>query len=326
MCGQWGETGSSKYYTSEILRQKLSFDLIKKLIDEVKYYKPNITLFGGEPLIHTDWKEIVRYVKDQKLRCNLITNGTMLDQYSQEIVDSRLDEIILSLDGPEEVHDEMRRKNGTFRKLFSGVQKINYLKEYNNKNKPIININATIFETNYKYLEQLIVIAEKLQACTLTFHHLIFTNNEIYQDHSRVFKEKFNKRSYDWEGFIRPNLPDINTDELLKIIERIKNSSNKIPVSFYPNFTNDEIRAYYSDFHFVPQSYKRRCLSPWMVTYIFPDGSVRPCLSLNYITGSIKADRFKDIWNNEMYRSFRKTVKTERSFPVCTRCTEFYRF
>ena len=112
----------------------------------------------------------------------------------------------------------------------------------------------------------------------------------------------------------------------MKIIGRIKKTKNTVSVSFYPNFTNEETRAYYSDFHFVPNSYKRRCLSPWMVAYIFPDGSVRPCLSLNYITGNIKVDRFKDIWNNEMYCFFRKKVKLERGFPVCTRCTEYYRF
>jgi MoaA/NifB/PqqE/SkfB family radical SAM enzyme len=326
MCGQWGDTGSSRYYTPEILKQKLSFDLIPQLIDDVKYHKPTITLFGGEPLIYPDWIKIVGYVKERNLRCNLITNGTMLEEYAQEIVDSRLDEIILSLDGPDEVHDEMRGEKGTFEKLFAGIQRINQLKASHAKIKPIININTTIFEENYKYLEHLIVIAEQLQARTLTFHHLIFTSNEIYQKHSRIFKDIFNTRSYDWEGFIRPDLPNIDTDELLEIIRRIKNASNTVAVSFYPNFTNKEIKAYYSDFNFSSTSYKRRCLSPWMVAYIFPDGSVRPCLSLNYLTGNIRVDRFKDIWNNVMYRSFRKIVKKERSFPVCTRCTEYYRF
>jgi hypothetical protein len=33
-------------------------------------------------------------------------------------------------------------------------------------------------------------------------------------------------------------------------------------------------------------SYKRRCLSPWMVAYVPPDGRVKPGLSLGYATGT----------------------------------------
>lgn len=70
---------------------------------------------------------------------------------------------------------------------------------------------------------------------------------------------------------------------------------------------------------------KKKCRST-MVAYIFPDGSVRPCQSLNYVAGNGKEDSFKNIWNNQKYLRFRRVTKENRLYPVCYRCTELYRF
>jgi len=53
---------------------------------------------------------------------------------------------------------------------------------------------------------------------------------------------------------------------------------------------------------------------------------VRPCLSLNLSVGNIREGSFKEIWNGEEYRRFRRIVKERGFFPVCPKCTEFYRF
>lgn len=62
-----------------------------------------------------------------------------------------------------------------------------------------------------------------------------------------------------------------------------------------------------------------------MEAYIFPDGSVRPCLSMDYIAGNIKEESFLKIWNNKKFRRYREVIK-EKVFPACTKCTEFCRF
>ena len=109
-------------------------------------------------------------------------------------------------------------------------------------------------------------------------------------------------------------------------LEDIKKKDSKVKIAFYPNFTDEETRRYYTEFDFASSNYGKRCLSPWMVSYIFPDGSVRPCQSLNFSAGNVKDNTFSRIWNNEKYMRFRKITKKEKKYPVCTRCTELYRF
>ena len=97
-------------------------------------------------------------------------------------------------------------------------------------------------------------------------------------------------------------------------------------VDFYPNFSRKGLEEYYKNPSYHPSEYKPRCLSPWLVAYVFPDGSVRPCLNSTYSFGDINNQKLTDIWNSQKAVVFRKTLKQSKIFPACSRCTELYRY
>ena len=326
MCGQWGVAGTSKDMSPEELKSELSLDEIYKIINDIKTFKPNVTLFGGEPLMYSNWEKVVSRIKQEGMRCNMITNGILLEKYANSIIDLGVDEIIFSLDGPREVHDEVRGAKGTFDRASRGLKLIRDIKRKSGTSNPVVSISSTIFEINYKRLDELISIAEELMASTITFHHLIFLSQERYNQHNNIFKGYYGMVCNDWKGFVRDSLPDIDVDFLIRKMEDIEKRDSKVKIAFYPNFTDEEVRRYYTEFDFVSSGYGKRCLSPWMVSYIFPDGSVRPCQSLNFSAGNVRDSTFSRIWNNEKYMRFRKITKKEKKYPVCTRCTELYRF
>ncbi|MFH1201751.1 MAG: radical SAM protein [Candidatus Omnitrophota bacterium] len=326
MCGYWGKCGSMKQESPEFLREELSMAELEKLIAEVSAFKPNITLFGGEPLLYRHWPDLVSYIKGKWLRCNVVTNGTILKDKALEVINSGLDEIIFSLEGPRHIHDEITQVSGSFDMAIEGLRQINVEKKRRSIKSPRINIACTISEDNFRLLNEIIEIAASIGADSITFHHLCFINNDILARHNQIFKEYFNIKSSDWSGFVRGQLPNIDIEYFIEEIKRIDKSKFPIGVFFYPNFSDDEIKRYYSDFEFTPSSYKNRCLSPWMTAYIFPDGTVRPCEELDFSCGNVKEQSFRQIWNNATYRNFRKIVKKIKVFPVCSKCTELYRF
>ncbi|GJQ59451.1 MAG: hypothetical protein SCALA701_22520 [Candidatus Scalindua sp.] len=326
MCGQWGEGGTSKRMTPEKLKSELTLKEIGEIINSVRPFKPTITLFGGEPLLYKEWDKVVSSIKRAGMRCNMITNGTLLEKNAVSIVNCGIDEIIFSLDGPRDIHDEIRNAVGTFDRAYKGLKLVRDLKEETASRKPVINISSTIFEANYKHLDEIITVAEELQASTITFHHLIFLDREMYNQHNDLFSNHFGLRCEDWGGFVRESLPDIDVDYLIQKITELNSKRRNIDVSFYPNFTHEEIKKYYTEFVFNSSSYRKRCLSPWMVSYIFPDGSVRPCQSQNFSAGNVKEDSFRTIWNNKAYKRYRKITKETLTYPACSRCTELYRF
>ena len=322
MCGQWGESGSARYYTPEILRQELGIDEIMAVIDDVKHFSPTITLFGGEPLLYRNIIEAIEVIKGNRLRVNIVTNGTLLKDYAKELVHLGLNEIIFSLDGPPDVHDRVRGRKGIFQDALEGFMLLMEEKERTNKKRPVVNVNSTIFDFNYEDMDKTFEAARGLGAGDVTFHHLIFLNEEIYNRHNEVMGENHGVMSTDWAGFVIDNLPSIDPEGLIRSLNRVKSRG----ASVYPNLTDEEVRRYYKNFDFSPESYKGRCISPWMVAYIFPDGSVRPCLSLGVILGNIREKTFRDIWNSDGYQRFRRDLKLRGRFPACIRCTELYRF
>lgn len=326
MCGQWGERGRLKDLPPSDTKVYMELPIIERLIDDIKGFRPTITLFGGEPLLHPQWDEIVKRIKYAGLRCNMISNGVLLKKRAEEAVQLGLDEIIFSLDGPAEVHDVIRGGKGVFNRAREGFQHLQEAKEKYGKKKPLVNVNTVIWEENYSMLHDIVGQAERFGAVTITFHHLIFVDQVSLEETERILQSALNCGSPDWAGFMRDKLPHIDPDVIIRQKELIEQMKNSVPAFFYPNLTDEEIKDYYAAFHFLPNSYKKRCLSPWMVAYVLPDGSVKPCLSLGYAMGNLKESSFKEIWNGDRAIRFRRLLKEQGYFPVCPRCTEFSRF
>ncbi|OGP83735.1 MAG: hypothetical protein A2Z08_07850 [Deltaproteobacteria bacterium RBG_16_54_11] len=326
MCGQWGERGSLKSLLSVITRRYLELPLIERLIKEVKTFHPTITLFGGEPLLHPQWEEVVKLIKGAGLRCNMISNGILLKKRAEEAVRLGLDEIIFSLDGPAEVHDRIRGGKGAFRRALEGFRQLERVKKRYGKKRPLVNVNTVIWEENQAILQEIVEQAACFGAQTITFHHLIFADQKAFDETEKISQVALAFGSPDWAGFILDELPRIDPERIIAQKRLIEQAKTAVPAFFYPNLTDEEIRSYYSSFNFLPSSYKQRCLSPWMVAYVLPDGRVKPCLSLGYAMGDLHEASFKEIWNGERAVQFRCLLKQRGYFPVCPRCTEFSRF
>jgi MoaA/NifB/PqqE/SkfB family radical SAM enzyme len=326
MCGQWGARGSLKTLPPAITRRYLEVPLIEGLIEEVKAFHPTITLFGGEPLLHPQWEEVVKLIKGAGLRCNMISNGILLKRRAEQAVRFGLDEIIFSLDGPAEVHDRIRGGKGVFRRALEGFQHLEKVKKKYGRKRPLVNVNTVIWEENQAILQEIVEQAACFGAKTITFHHLIFADQKAFDETERITQAALAFSSPDWAGFIMDELPRIDPEVIIAQKRMIEGGKNAVPAFFYPNFSDEEIRSYYGSFSFLPSSYKRRCLSPWMVAYVLPDGRVKPCLSLGYAMGDLHDTPFKEIWDGERAVQFRCLIKERCYFPVCPRCTEFCRF
>ena len=203
---------------------------------------------------------------------------------------------------------------------------INKLKAERKQKYPVINIVCTISKMNYEHLEDMIKVASDIKADTLNYHHLIFTDENVLKKHNKIFKANFGVESTDWEGFVLPDIKNIDVKLLMGNMNNIRKGKYPFLVNFYPNFSKEELVGYYTNPEFVSTSYPKRCLSPWVVAYVYPDGSVLPCHSLGYYAENIKEKPFLEIWNGESLRKFRSCLKKQKYFPVCPKCTEKYRY
>ena len=155
MCGQWGEGGITKQKSAQYIKAEIGANDMKSIIEDLSSFRPNITLFGGEPLLYPHCLETIKYIKQKGMHCLIITNGSMLEDLAEGIVDSGLDELNVSLDGDGELHDQIRTMSGLFDKIMRGLKKINDLKVRKNRKKPLLNLQCTVNRNNYMHLEKL---------------------------------------------------------------------------------------------------------------------------------------------------------------------------
>ncbi|OGR01172.1 MAG: hypothetical protein A2284_08170 [Deltaproteobacteria bacterium RIFOXYA12_FULL_61_11] len=81
-----------------------------------------ITLSGGEPTLRPDWPLIARRIRSSGMAVNMVTNGlTMTEALAAEVREAGLANVAVSIDGPPEVHDEIRAK-GSFQRALAALQ------------------------------------------------------------------------------------------------------------------------------------------------------------------------------------------------------------
>lgn len=96
----------------EVAKKAIDF-----LIEESKnHYNLDIDFFGGEPLLNWDLvKETVIYARSKEEKYNkkfnftLTTNGVLLDDDKIDFLNENMKNVVLSLDGRKEKHDEFRK-------------------------------------------------------------------------------------------------------------------------------------------------------------------------------------------------------------------------
>lgn len=103
-----------------------------------------IRFTGGEPLLHKDLCSFINKAKSINLKTSIITNGFLLPIKAKELVESGLDECIISLDGSSsEVHDKLRNFPNCYNNIIKGI---NLLKELNPN--LLIRINTVVSGLN----------------------------------------------------------------------------------------------------------------------------------------------------------------------------------
>jgi len=96
-----------------------SSDLFR-LIDELSYLgTKRISLVGGEPLLRDDIPEIIEYSNKRQISCSLVSNGYLVPRYIENL--RNLSSLVLSIDGPEDVHD-INREKGSFQKAMVALK------------------------------------------------------------------------------------------------------------------------------------------------------------------------------------------------------------
>lgn len=296
-------------------KSNLPFSDFKKIVLESKKYSPSFQLAGGEPLLHPDIIKMIKFLNKNNMIKLIVTNGLLLEEKAQEIIDSGLDFLAISLDGPDEKTQYQRGYvKGSFDKIIKGIKKI--VKLRGEKTFPHIRIATVISKYNLHNFEKILEIAQDLGVDQWSLSHHYYYNNNI-KNKQDIFTKKHNLKNDIWGEYIGNSKNFLNEKErqsLNKKIDFLKNyqPKNNLKIVLPSNL---DIEKYYSGANPGKNS---KCNSPYRQIYIRGNGNIEICQG--NIIGNIKNDKIFDSWHGKTATHFREIFKKYPNMPGCFRC------
>lgn len=264
----------------------------------------NVVLTGGEPLLHRNFSGLCRMLKECEVRITLLTTGLLLARHAAVVAEA-VDEVIVSLDGPQEVHDAVRRIKGAFRLLGDGIRAV----KASNAALPVRG-RSTVQKANHLVLRQTVSAAKALLLDSISFLAADLTspafNRELVwpiarQDSIALNREEVGDLHNEMEALIAEHALDIRSHYIFESEGKLRRIVRRF-------------REHLGDLSPVAPV----CNAPWVSAVLEVDGSVRPCFFHERI-GSVGTATLEQVINSDEARQFRAGLKINEN-PTCRRC------
>jgi radical SAM protein with 4Fe4S-binding SPASM domain len=119
--------------------------------------------FQGEPYLHPEFLEMVRYATEKKIYTATSTNAHYLtDEKARETVESGLDRLIISLDGTTQDTYRQYRVGGQLDKVMEGTKKLVEWKRKLKSNKPFLVFQFLVVKPNEHQVEEVKQLAKTI--------------------------------------------------------------------------------------------------------------------------------------------------------------------
>lgn len=160
------------YYSARYqpLPDELSTQEIFGVIDDLSDFQvPVVLVSGGEPLMKKDIFTILEYFNFKGIETALSTNGTLIKPWNiDKIKKSGVGYVGISIDGPENIHDNFRGKKGAFRMASEAI-------DICIENNIRTSVRLTLTKQNKDYLFDIIDWAEEKKVNRFCIYHLVAT-------------------------------------------------------------------------------------------------------------------------------------------------------
>ena len=284
---------------------RMSLDQFKAILDDVQPTKVNISGLG-EPLLHRDIYEMIRYAKAKGAGITFPTNLTLANGHLEEIVDSGVDVLKVSLDATKRETYLKIRGTDNFERVVGAIRGINELKDDRESVTPHIRINYALQKLNIGELEEVVRMAVELKAEALYVQYLDYVDvDDLKQD------------------LVGGMTPDLLRNTLQKAHALANESGLSTNIPIWLRDLNLYMRKMDTMGNF---SNTRRCYFPWISTFIEANGDVKACPIFTRKRGvgkmgNIFDQSFESIWNGEGYISIRRDLRAgKRPFAPCRQC------
>ena len=259
-----------------------------------------VVLSGGEALLHSHLWDLCALLREAGIGITVLTTGLLLARDAARLA-SCCDDVVVSLDGPREVHDRIRDMPRAFDRLAEGIAALRAAGP-----EVAISGRCTVQRANFRELRATVAAARELGLDRLSF---------LAAD---VTSEAFN-RPGGWDSgrvsevaLRREDLPILaaELDALDCSDGFVAETPEKLRRRLLQHFS-----ALLGEGDFAPVV----CNAPWVSAVVEADGTVRPCFFQPPLGNLRRAGSLEALLNSPEAIAWRQGLDTRRD-EVCRRC------
>jgi MoaA/NifB/PqqE/SkfB family radical SAM enzyme len=231
-----------------------------------------------------------------------LSTGLLIERYADQIIHC-LDEVIVSLDGPPEIHDAIRRVPRAFDLLAAGVAALHQ----RNPRFPV-SARSTVQSRNCGHLRATVEAARALGLRSISF---------LAAD---VSSEAFN-RGVIWNAQ-RQNQVALTSDQIWTLEAEVEALIDAGECGNFVVESPQKLRLIVNHFRAhlgLHAPVAPRCNAPWVSAVLESDGIVRPCFFHRPIGTVANGSSLLNVLNSPEAISFRRSLDVSTN-PVCRRC------
>lgn len=296
MCDIWQRKDSSELHAASLERHRDSL---------ISLGVQRVVLSGGEPLLNRDLPAIIEFFRILGIRITLLSTGLLLRSKAALIAEG-VNDVILSIDGPPEIHNAIRRIPRAFETTARGVETLRTL----NPDIPIT-CRTTIQKQNHTHLRATVAAAHTLGLNSISFLPADLSSSAFNRDQKQWPAARQNEIALtatelvalekEIELLIEAHQHDLRTRFIAENEAKLRSISTRF-------------REHLEDI--TPQS--PRCNAPWVSTVMEVDGTLRPCFFHPPVASTANAT-LEQALNSQLAQAFRSQLDVP-SNPICQRC------
>jgi MoaA/NifB/PqqE/SkfB family radical SAM enzyme len=285
----------------------MSWELFTRIVDQV----PNIArvvLHGvGEPMLVKDLPRMIRYLKDRDTYVLFNTNGTLLQvRRFQELIDTGLDELRVSLDAADRVSYAKVRGKDFFDRIVRDVGKFIAYQKQVGATTPRVSLWLTGMRETVEQLPAFVRLAATMGVTEVHLQRLVF-----------------DEQGYGMATAVHSLFESTQAEERAAI-EAAQVIGTTLGVTLDASGATEP-----------GMSLKRQderawatCRRPWSLMYFTAHGRALPCCIApfsvrgysNYTLGDASQQDLREIWNSPAYRDFRASLLSDTPPAPCQNC------
>ncbi len=181
----------------------MTFDNFKKIIDECKKSLEMVMLWNyGEPFLNKDLFKMIKYARNKGIKVVTSTNAHFLPGKIDELIDSQINKIMISLDGASKATYEKYRQNGNFETVIASIKELCAKKDKN----ILVELQFIIMRHNEHEVEDIKQMAKKLEVDKLSLKSAWFLDKRLQDKYKDIIpKNPKYQRVIEKSGYcIRP--------------------------------------------------------------------------------------------------------------------------